>query len=88
LTRIIEKKILPEWFEKVVSGEKNVEVRLADFEISDGDILVLREWDPIKRQYTGRKVTKIVKKVHKVDLARYYDVEEIKKYGIYLIELK
>jgi len=88
LVRVVEKKILPEWFEKIVSGEKNVEVRLADFEVSVGDILVLKEWDPVKKQFTGRKISKVVKKVHKVDIAKYYEIEEIKKYGIYLIELK
>ncbi|MCS7385322.1 MAG: DUF3850 domain-containing protein [archaeon GB-1867-005] len=88
MVRVVEKKILPEWFEKIVSGEKNVEVRLADFEVSVGDILVLKEWDPVKKQFTGRKISKVVKKVHKVDIAKYYEIEEIKKYGIYLIELK
>jgi len=86
LPRKIVKKILPIWFEKVASGEKQVEIRLADFDISEGDFLILREWDPIEQKFTGRELVKKVKRVHRVPIAEYYDVEKIKKYGIYLIE--
>ena len=52
--KIIEKKTWPEFFRKVKSGQKNVELRLADFKIKKGDILVLREWNPKKESYTGK----------------------------------
>ncbi|MBI5071763.1 DUF3850 domain-containing protein [Candidatus Falkowbacteria bacterium] len=44
----IEKKIRPEFFDKISNGEKNFELRLADWECAPGDVLVLREWDPEK----------------------------------------
>lgn len=53
---IIEKKIWPRYFELVESGKKRCEVRLADFRIKEGDTLILREWDPKKKEYTGRKI--------------------------------
>jgi len=87
LTRIIEKKILPKWFKMIANGEKNFEIRLADFEISEGDLLILREWDPNRNEYTGRSITKKVKRVYKIPIAKYYNLNEIKKYGIYIIEL-
>ncbi len=37
----IEKKIWPEYFDAVRSGEKNFEIRLADFECKPGDRLIL-----------------------------------------------
>lgn len=43
---IIEKKVWPEWFQKILDGVKTFEVRLADFECNSGDILVLKEWSP------------------------------------------
>ena len=52
----IHKKVWREYFEKIISGKKKLELRLADFEINEGDTLVLEEWDKDKRKYTGRKV--------------------------------
>ena len=41
-------------------GKKNYEFRLDDFEINEGDKLVLKEWDPKIKHYTGRKIEKEV----------------------------
>jgi ribosomal protein S17 len=58
--RKIEKKAWPEYFQAIVEGKKNFEVRLADFDCKEGDILVLREWDPKRKEYTGRVIEKKV----------------------------
>ena len=50
----IKKKTWPEYFEKIVKGEKNIEVRLADFKLNKGDILVLEEYNPKTKKYTGQ----------------------------------
>ncbi len=47
---IINKKIWPKYFELVKSNKK-IKLRLADFNIKEGDILVLEEWDPRKKRY-------------------------------------
>jgi len=39
----IKKKIWPEYFEAVESNKKKFELRLNDFEINEGDTLVLEE---------------------------------------------
>ncbi|MCK4884420.1 MAG: DUF3850 domain-containing protein [Candidatus Diapherotrites archaeon] len=39
----IENKIWSEFFDKVKSGEKTFELRVADFECNQGDVLVLKE---------------------------------------------
>jgi len=56
----IHKKVWLEYFEQIISGKKKFELRLADFEVNEGDILVLEEWDNKKKEYTGRKVEVIV----------------------------
>ena len=50
-----ELKILPEYFEAIVKGEKNFEVRFNDRNFAKGDILLLREHDG--KCYTGRQIT-------------------------------
>lgn len=44
----------PQHFEKVLAGEKTFEVRENDRGYVVGDLLALNEWDPEKKEYTGR----------------------------------
>ncbi|MDE1850404.1 MAG: DUF3850 domain-containing protein [Candidatus Micrarchaeota archaeon] len=83
----IEKKIWPQYFDKVASGEKNFEVRLADFKCKAGDVLVLKEWDPKKKRYTGRSMEKYVKYVAKTKGMKFYKPAEIAKFGLQVIGL-
>jgi ASC-1-like (ASCH) protein len=83
----IRKKCWPEFFELVSSGKKNAELRLADFGIKPGDALVLEEWDPRTRSYTGRKIRKRVKLVTRVNVSGMHSPEEIMKNGFHLIEM-
>lgn len=52
---LIHKKIWSKYFELVKAGKKRFELRLADFDVEEGDVLVLEEWDPETKKYTGRK---------------------------------
>ncbi|OGM31051.1 hypothetical protein A2630_00045 [Candidatus Woesebacteria bacterium RIFCSPHIGHO2_01_FULL_44_10] len=67
----IEKKAWPEYFEKILSGDKTFELRLADFDVDEGDTLVLREWDPKTKNYTGRKIEKKVSFVFKTKFQKF-----------------
>lgn len=49
----INKKILPEYFNAVIEGRKNFEIRKDEDNIQEGDAIVLKEWDG--KQYTGRE---------------------------------
>ena len=84
----IEKKTWPDAFRRIKAGTKNVEVRLADFKVKRGDVLVLREWDPKTKRYTGKVLSKTASAVRWFDIYDYYSPKEIKKYGLYQIELK
>lgn len=84
----IEKKIWPQYFEEILSGKKKFELRLADFEVDPGDILILREWDPKTQEYTGRQVKKKVSYIIKTKDTKFYNNEDIEKYGWQIIQLE
>ncbi len=50
-----ELKIYPKYFEEVLKGNKNFEIRKNDRNFQLGDKILLREWDNIK--YTGRTIS-------------------------------
>lgn len=54
--KVVEKKILPEYFRSVVEGTKNFEIREDEDNLQICDVLILREWDGEK--YTGREIAK------------------------------
>jgi len=86
----IEKKIWPEEFEEILGGKKKYELRLADFDVNEGDTLVFMEYDPWKKEYTGKNVEKRVTYVGKlrVDKLPYYSKEDIEEYGLQIISLE
>ncbi|MFH1801773.1 MAG: DUF3850 domain-containing protein [archaeon] len=84
----IKKKCWPELFEKILSKKKNADLRLADFEIKEGDVLVLEEYNPKAKKYTGRFIRKRIKNLNKIKTAEFNSVEEIIKHGHYLIEFE
>ncbi len=84
----IKKKIPPDYFELIQSGKKRFELRLNDFNIKEGDTLVLEEWDPKTKEYTGRKIEKEIDYVLIFDLNKFNQEEEIKEKGILIIQFK
>jgi len=83
----IEKKIQSWSFDKILSGDKTFELRLADWECNPGDILVLREIDE-KRNYTGRVVEKEVTYVLKTNEVNLFPKEDVEKFGYQIISFK
>ncbi len=91
MSRRIIKKILPEYFDLIASGKKKYEFRVADFEVEEGDILVLEEWDSLDhatRKPTGRVIEKRVAYPRKFKLNEFDQLEEIKEHGFYIIQLE
>ena len=96
--REIHKKISPEYFEKILSGEKTFEYRVNDFDCQPGDILVLDEYEYTQgqgtaegRRPTGRSIRKKVGYVAKTldfDWLNRPDVKaDLEKYGAQIISL-
>lgn len=85
---IINKKINPEYFEMIKSGKKKFELRLADFDVKEGDTLILEEWNPETKEYTGKKLEKNVGYILKFDLDKFGQKKEILEKGLYVISLE
>ncbi len=84
----MKKKIWPEYFEEVASGRKKFEFRAADFDLKEGDILTLEEYDPRTKEYTGRIIEKKVGHVSKFNLNDFGQRELLEKHGFYIISLE
>ena len=96
--REIHKKISPEYFEAILSGEKTFEWRVNNFVCEPGDILVLEEYEYTKgqgttdgRYPTGRSIRKkvgFVSRSSDFDWIMRPDVSaDLEKYGEQIISL-
>jgi len=85
----IKKKIHPEYFDNVLSGKKKFDLRLNEFEVEEGDVLVLQEWDPESGEYTGREMEKKVVQVSRFKLADlHWPREEVEEKGLQIMSLE
>ena len=84
----IHKKIWEDYFEKIISGEKEFDVRIADFEINEGDALILEEWDNDKKEYTGRKIETAATYILKTKDVSFWSQEDVEKYGFQVIQFE
>lgn len=79
MSKTIEKKILPEYFEEVYHGRKRFELRKDDSNYNVGDWLLLREWDG--KEYTGRtldcKILYILRNAQEYGLKKGYCILSI-----------
>lgn len=85
---IIKKKALPDLFNDVLEGNKRFDLRLGDFECSSGDTLILEEWDPEKKEFTGRTIEKKVVYVLKTKDCKFWSDEDVEKYGFQVISFE
>lgn len=86
--KTITKKIDTQWFDAIQAGVKNYELRLADFDIEEGDSIRLEEWvgEGNERNPTGRVIEKKVNHIRKVDLGEWVKKQpEIIEKGFYVI---
>jgi hypothetical protein len=83
----IEKKIQKWSFDKILSGEKTFELRLADWNCNAGDILVLREIDD-QRNYTSKVIEKKITYILKTKDINLFPKKDVEKYGFQIISFK
>jgi len=83
---VVEKKVLSEYFEAILSGEKTFELRLADWSCERGDFLMLNEVDD-SGNLTGRSIRKQVGTVIRTKELDFWPKEEIDKHGYQIISL-
>jgi ASC-1-like (ASCH) protein len=87
--KIVTKKIDTEWLEMILTGKKKFELRLADFDIEDGDTLRLEEWVGTgnERKPTGRFIEKKVTYARKIELKDWIENQpELKERGFYVLQ--
>jgi ribosomal protein S17 len=83
----IEKKCWPEQFQAILEGKKKFDLRLNDFKAEEGDILVLKEFNPKTKSYTGRKIEKLITYVLKTKDLKFWPKEETDKSGFQIMSL-
>jgi hypothetical protein len=76
-----ELKIHPEHYKEVLLGLKKVEIRLNDRNYQENDILLLNEYNPNTRKYSGSQVTRKVDYIIRdvAGLATSYVILQISK---------
>ncbi len=62
-----ELKTWPEYYQKIITGEKRFEFRYNDRNFQVGDTLLLKEWDNTTKYYNGREVEVKVTYIFKPD---------------------
>lgn len=67
---MVEKKILPEYFNEVIHDRKKFEIRKDEDNLQIGDAVILKEWDGEK--YTGREVGRNI----------VYVLRDVPEYGL------
>lgn len=58
--KVHDLKSWPEFYDALLAGTKNFELRNDDRGFEVGDELCLREWNPRTKQYSGRKTVRLV----------------------------
>ncbi|AQS10595.1 hypothetical protein CLOBY_27400 [Clostridium saccharobutylicum] len=85
------KKILPQYFNEVVNGNKPFELRVDDCNYKVGDTLVLKEFKPkINEEFTGREISKEISYVlhgGQYGLEKDYCILGLKLEGINLVNI-
>lgn len=86
----IRKKTWPDYFEAVLKGDKQFDARLGDFKAEVGDILVLEEWDPELKDYTGRVIKRRVSYRLHVPYTgtELWSETDLKQYGLQILSLE
>lgn len=88
---VVKKKIQKEYFDLIASGKKKTELRLADFDIAEGDTLILEEWindNHGNRKPSGRKIETTATYIMKTKDYELFPQEDIDKYGFQIIQFE
>lgn len=87
MSKVITKKVYSRFFDKILSGEKTYELRLADWSCDSGDILELVDIGDTTREPTGRVIRKKVGTVVMTKDLDFWSREDVEMYGYQVISL-
>jgi hypothetical protein len=93
--KTVEKKTWKPFFDEIFSGEKTFDIRLGNSKIRVGDVILFREYDPEKEEYTGRKIHKKVSYQLKQkgsefgdEKLEFWSLEKIQEHGVVTFALE
>ena len=85
----ILKKVQHEYFEAIMEGRKQFEIRLADFKYKPGDTLVLLEQKQGKKELSSRKIEcEILFTINTKIAEKFWTKKKIDKYGLAVLSLR
>jgi len=87
----IEKKAWKEMFQSVFDGKKKFDLRLDDDDFKDvkeGDVLVLKEWDEEKGEYTGREIRKKISYLLRTRDLPFWSGFDVSEKGLVVMSLE
>ncbi len=85
----IYKKVQHKYFEILLEGRKQFEIRLADFKYKPGDILVLLEQKKGTKKLSGRKFEcEILFTINTKTAEKFWPKRKIDRYGLAVLSLR
>ena len=87
MSAVHTKKILKQYFDNILRGEKTYEIRLANWQCEQGDTLELIELDDETKQPTGRTMKRRVGTVGRTKELEFWPEEDVQEYGYQIIAL-
>lgn len=69
-------KTWPQFFSEIVNGNKTFELRKDDRPFEVGDKMVLQEYDPKEKKYSGKEETKIITYILRGDMAKKFGLRD------------
>lgn len=85
----ILKKVQHEYFEAVLEGRKQFEIRLADFKYKPGDTLVLLEQKQGEKGVSGRKLAcEVLFTINTKIAEKFWSKKKINRYGLVVLSLR
>ncbi len=83
-----EKKCWPASFQAILEGKKTFDIRLADWTCKPGDILILKEYDPEKKAYTGRTLERTITYISTTKNWNVWPTQDIEQHGFQILALQ
>ena len=84
---IVEKKCWPSFFNRILKGDKTVDVRLGDFRPGARHFrMVLAEWDPKAKRETGRRAEVDAKVLSVADIFSFYTLRDLMTHRLVVLE--
>lgn len=87
LSQTVIKKCDPDLFDMILRGEKNIDIRLHEFDVQDGWILRLEEYDRDAQKYSARVLERVIIHHYSIKPTLWFAIKDIEEKGLIVMEL-